>query len=281
MKKFLIGLAIIFFLSSHAYALEVPVLQGRVNDYANELTPQQVSELEARLKQEEDATTNQIVILTIPSLEGEDLKEFTIRVATTWGIGQKGKDNGVLILRSKGDRKIRIEVGKGLEGSLTDARSSEIIRNTIAPNFKSGNTFAGYSGAISEITSSIRGEFKPTEKTEGENAVTGFIVGLIILFFICGFIGIIIHDTVGGFVGGLGAPFINSITIHSGEVALFFFLIIGFIVGLIAASFLRAMSGSGSGDSGGFWDSSSSSGGGGGFSGGGGDFGGGGADGDA
>lgn len=281
MKKFLIGLAVTFFLSSNAYALEVPVLKGRVNDYANELTLEQVSELEARLKQEEDATTNQIVILTIPSLEGEDLKEFTIRVATTWGIGQKGKDNGVLILRSKGDRKIRIEVGKGLEGGLTDARSSEIIRNTIVPNFKAGNTFAGYSGAISEITSSISGEFKSTEKTEGENAVAGFIVGLIFLFIIAGFIGIMIHDAVGGVVGGLGAPFLNTLTIHSGDFALFLLLILGFFAGLIAATFLRALSGSGSGDSGGFWDSSSSSGGGGFFSGGGGDFGGGGADGDA
>lgn len=277
MKKFLIGLAVTFFLSSHAYALEVPVLKGRVNDYANELTPQQVNDLEVRLKQEEAATSNQIVILTIPSLEGEDLEGYTIKVATAWAIGQKGKDNGVLIFQSTGDHKIRIEVGNGLEGSLTDARSSEIIRNTMVPNFKAGNFFTGYSGAISDITSSIKGEYKSSETTMGENEVGGFFAGFLILLFICGFLGTLVHDLFGGLIGAVGLPFLTAATLQSEGLTLVLHIVVGLVFGFIASVFFRSANGGGGGGGGVYGGGSPSGGNDGGFSGGGGGFSGGGS----
>lgn len=189
MKKFICGLLGLLVIGTPAFALDVPVLKGRVNDYANVLTPQQSADLEARLKQEETESSNQIVILIIPSLKGDDLKQFANDTFVSWGIGQKGKDNGILILQSVVDRKIRIEVGKGLEGRLTDAQSADIIRNTIVPKFKSNQFFEGYVGGISEIVRTVKGEFapKPVEIPISDNQVQ-----MIVLVSVLGVIGFIL-----------------------------------------------------------------------------------------
>ncbi|HNI89138.1 MAG TPA: TPM domain-containing protein, partial [Leptospiraceae bacterium] len=130
MKKFSI---IIFLLLQTAsiFALDVPYLSGRVVDEAGILSEETKSSLEKKLIEQEKKTSNQLVVLTIPSLEGEVLEDYSIKVATTWKLGQKGKDNGVLLLIAKDDRKLRIEVGYGLEGTLTDVMCSRIIRNEI------------------------------------------------------------------------------------------------------------------------------------------------------
>ncbi len=98
-------------------ALDVPPLKAHVNDYAHILSPAAVQEIEAELTAFESSDSTQIAVLTIPSLEGENIEEYSIKVAEAWKIGQKGKDNGAILLVSKGDRKIRIEVGRGLEGN--------------------------------------------------------------------------------------------------------------------------------------------------------------------
>src|SRR5581483_12386920 len=95
--------------------------------------------LSAELAAHEQRTGNQVVLLTVPSLEGEPLEEFSDRVATTWKLGQKGTDNGVLLLVVPKDRRVRIEVGYGLEGTLTDAVASRIIRHEMIPRFRAGN----------------------------------------------------------------------------------------------------------------------------------------------
>ncbi len=115
-------------LTSLSFALDVPSLTGRVVDLAHVLPPNTVESLTARLKAHEETTSNQVTVLVLPSLEGEPLESFSHRVATTWKLGQKGTDNGVLLLVAMKERKIRIEVGYGLEGALTDARSAQIIR---------------------------------------------------------------------------------------------------------------------------------------------------------
>ena len=106
----------IFLLTLSAHALDVPKVQGYVNDYADMISAPAKAALENELKAFEQTDSTQIVILTIPSLEGEVIEDFGIKVAEAWKIGQKGKDNGVIFLVSKQDKKIRIEVGRGLEG---------------------------------------------------------------------------------------------------------------------------------------------------------------------
>ena len=120
------------------YALDVPKLQGYVNDYADMISPQVRDQLNNELHAFEQSDSTQIVILTIPSLEGEALEDFSIKVAEAWKIGQKNKDNGAILLVAKQERKIRVEVGRGLEGRLTDLMSGRIIDLVIQPRFKSG-----------------------------------------------------------------------------------------------------------------------------------------------
>jgi uncharacterized protein len=146
----------------------VPALTARVNDYAAMISPQARSAIEGKLKALEDTESTQIVILTVPSLEGEPIENFSIRVAEAWKIGQKGKDNGILLIVSKNDRKIRIEVGYGLEGRLTDLQSGRIINDVIKPAFKSGNVDEGFIAGVDALVASVKGEYKapPAKKVE-------------------------------------------------------------------------------------------------------------------
>ncbi|MGB0929853.1 MAG: TPM domain-containing protein, partial [Chitinophagales bacterium] len=135
---------VLLFLSSlQLIAKEVPYLSSRVNDYGNVLSDAAEQQLERILKIHEDSTSNQIVVLTIGSLEDEFLEGYSEKVATTWKLGTKNNDNGVLLLVSVLDRKMRIEVGYGLEPYLTDAKSSRIIRNVITPSFRQGDYDGG------------------------------------------------------------------------------------------------------------------------------------------
>ncbi|MDA3948209.1 MAG: TPM domain-containing protein, partial [Spirochaeta sp.] len=116
-----------------AMALEVPPLQGRVNDRAGMIGSVAEREIESYFQAVEETSGAQIAILTVPSLEDEVLEEYAIRVVDQWQLGQAGEDNGVLLLVSQAEKKIRIEVGYGLEGELTDAKSGYIIREAIQP----------------------------------------------------------------------------------------------------------------------------------------------------
>lgn len=124
--------------SSTAMALEVPKLTGRVVDKAGMLSPEVEQKLNAALAELENQDSTQVAVLTVPSLEGDSIEDFGIRVAEAWKIGQKGKDNGVVMIVSKADRKIRIEVGYGLEGTLTDVLAGSIIDNEITPPLQGG-----------------------------------------------------------------------------------------------------------------------------------------------
>jgi len=115
-----------------AFALDVPSLDGRVNDHARLLSPDRAASLEERLAGYEQKTGHQFVLLTIASLEGDPLEDFSIRTVEKWKLGRKKVDDGLLLLIAKKERKVRIEVGYGLEGNITDAESSRIIRRVIA-----------------------------------------------------------------------------------------------------------------------------------------------------
>lgn len=159
-RKLLSGLALLATLTaqSHASALEVPPLRGRVNDLAGLIPGDRARALEERLARFEKETSHQIAVLTIPSLEGEDLEGFSIRVAESWKIGKKGFDNGVILLVAKNDRKLRIEVGYGLEGVLPDAIASRIVREVIVPHFRANDFTGGIEAGVEAVIKVTRGE---------------------------------------------------------------------------------------------------------------------------
>ena len=161
----LIAFTFFLFLASTLQAQKpVPELWGqRVHDEAHALKQETADQLEKELKSYEDSTTNQVAILIVQSLDGEVLETYSLRVAEKWKLGQKGKDNGVLLFIAVDDHKMRIEVGQGLEGVLTDAQSSRIIRNEIAPEFRRGDYDAGIKAGVNGIVKAIAGEYKADE----------------------------------------------------------------------------------------------------------------------
>ena len=149
---FVVAAATVVFGMTSAFAEKaVPQLTGRVVDQASMISAAGKARLVARLKAHEEVSGNQIAVLTVRSLEGDSLEEFSLRVARTWALGQKDVDNGVLFLIAKDDRKLRIEVGYGLEGTLTDAIASFIIRQTVTPLFKQGLFNGGIEAGVGQI----------------------------------------------------------------------------------------------------------------------------------
>ena len=138
-------------------AADVPYLSGRVVDEAEILSPAARERLVATSKAHEDRTTNQVVVLTVPSIGGESIEEYANRVFNTWKLGQQGKDNGVLVLVVPNDRKMRIEVGYGLEGTLPDVDAGRIIRNRITPRFKAGDFDGGVTDGMDAIVAQLEG----------------------------------------------------------------------------------------------------------------------------
>jgi len=160
---FLPGLTLLLLLAGAATAasLDVPPVRGRVNDLAGLMPAGRAHALEERLKRFEVETGHQIALLTIPSLEGEDLEGFSLRVAESWKIGQKGFDNGAILVVAPKDRRLRIEVGYGLEGVLPDAIASRIIREVIVPRFRSNDYAGGIEAGLEATMKVARGESLP------------------------------------------------------------------------------------------------------------------------
>jgi uncharacterized protein len=167
-------------------ASEVPFLAGRVNDTANLLSAGTMAEVEQLLKAHQDSTSNQVVVLTVQSLDGEDIESYAVRVAQTWKLGQKGKDNGVLFIVARDDRKVRIEVGRGLEGDLTDAICSAIIRREILPQFKSGDYDQGIRAGVAAILAAIRGAYTPDDESAQPIGIGALIMGFGIFLVVIG-----------------------------------------------------------------------------------------------
>lgn len=288
MRRFPIILTILalLLLPHMSFCLEVPQLRGHVNDYANLLSPGTSQKLEQALTEFERSESTQIVVLTITSLEGESLEEYSIKVAEAWRIGQAKLDNGAILLIAKQERKIRIEVGRGLEGKLTDLVSGRIIRGDITPYFKSNDYDSGITSGVSSIMQVVRGEYQaqPRDLKQGKKSAEPVFTLLVFLLVAIVFIGSF-SRLLGGVAGAAGLPFIGFLTFPGLGIAILAILgVAGFILGLLIA-FLFGSGGRGFG--GGFggpfiggFGGGSSGGGFGGFSGGGGSFGGGGASGD-
>jgi uncharacterized protein len=150
---------------------------GYVVDGAGVLSPATVESLNSTLFRHEQETSNQVVVRTIPSLGGEAIEAYGIRLATELKAGQKGKDNGVLLLVARDDRKVRIEVGYGLEGALPDVVTARIIRDEIVPRFKQGDMDGGVAAGVDKVLEAIRGEYKPRAADRARQAF-GFLPAL-------------------------------------------------------------------------------------------------------
>jgi uncharacterized protein len=165
-----------------ALAREIPPLAGRVNDTANLIPLDQRQRIETQLAQFEQQTGNQVSVLTVDSLDGEEIADYGNKVGRAWGLGQKGKDNGALLLVSKSDRKMRIEVGYGLEPVLTDLQTSIIQNQVIIPYFKKGDFGGGIEAGVSAILSTIQGKaVQPAPEAQpsggdGESSWPGILV---------------------------------------------------------------------------------------------------------
>jgi len=170
-----------------------------VVDYANVLSPEQKTLLERKLTAVDDSSSNQIAVLIIPSLNDQSIEDVANATFRSWGIGDKKKNNGVLLLISINDKKVRIEVGTGLEGAIPDVTTKDIIDNEILPNFKQGNYFGGIDGATNDLITAAIGEYKiQKEKGSSGSGTNNFLI----FFFMIAIVLIIIRNSRGG--GGNG-----------------------------------------------------------------------------
>ena len=160
-------------LARPAWALAPPPLQGHVNDLAALLSASQREQLEQRLTRFEQQTGRQFALLTIPSLEGDSLEDFSIRVVEAWKLGKKGKDDGLLLLVVQRDRKVRIEVGYGLEGEVTDAVSARTIREQIQPAFRAGQYAAGINAGFARLIRAAGGSTEGDTPAEPARSARG------------------------------------------------------------------------------------------------------------
>ncbi len=279
--RVLILAVILSLVTSKSFAIEVPALIGRVNDYAKLLTGAERQSLEERLTKLETETGAQVAILTVPTLQQASIDVFSLTVAEQWKLGRKEKDNGILILYTKKEDRYRIEVGYGLEGAIPDGKAGEIIREQLRgkANPKKGTRdFAGaFTDAVVEISSLIVSEHE-AEGNKGSIDSEAFAGLFILACIIAGLFGIF-HLLLGGGVGAVEGFAFGFFFFDATIFTLFVCTTLGFIIGILVSSLFANGGGgggrSGSDASGGWFFSGSSSGDG--FSGGGGSFGGGGA----
>jgi uncharacterized protein len=292
------GLALLTFviLASFAFAAAgapndglapIPPLASAVTDQTGTLSASDRQALESKLRDWEARTTNQLAVLIVPTTAPEPIEQYSLRVAEAWKIGQKGKDNGAILLVAKSDKRIRIEVGYGLEGVLTDVTSRRIIAENVAPEFSKGNFAAGINAGVDRIIAVVDGgeplpALTPQRKAAPPPRHFDFGTMLVVLLVAVPVLGSVLRSVfgklggslVGGGIVGAIAWFVASSLLVAGGAA-----VIGFIVMLFTGLsgrggpgiFIPGGGGFGGGGFGGGF------GGGGGFSGGGGSFGGGGA----
>ena len=269
----------------------IPPLTARVTDLTNSLGAADVQALDAKLAAWEQKTGNQLAVLLLPTTQPEPIEAYSIRVAEAWKIGRKGQDNGALLIVAKNDRKLRIEVGYGLEGVLTDVTARRIIGDTIAPYLRNNQFAQGINAGVDQIIAVVdKGEplaAKPAAKPQSRSGGFPIEMMLIIVFVVVPIMGSILRrifgralgSAVGAGIVGAGAAVVAGsllIAIVAAVVALLIMLFAGIGSGLTHRGGGVWVPG-GFGGGGGSWGGG---GGGGGFSGGGGSFGGGGASGD-
>ena len=271
--------------------VEVPALRAPVTDLTGTLTPDQSAALEAKLRAFEQSKGSQVAVLIVPTTQPEDIEQFSIRVAEAWKLGRKGVDDGAILVVAKNDRKLRIEVGYGLEGVLPDATANRIIDEVIVPKFRQGDYAGGIAAGVDRMLQGIEGEPLPEPRRGSPADAVPGLSTLLPFLFIFALVGGSILRRLFGRIGGALAT--------GGAVGFLTWLLIGIlglslVAGILAFVFalIGGMGGGGPGAGGNGWYSPRhrggwgypggfgggfGGGGGGGWSGGGGGFGGGGA----
>ncbi len=256
MFKKIIGLFCLVLCTLAAFSQELPPRSNTlVTDFTNALSPTEKQQLEAKLVAFNDSTSTQIAVVLMKSVGDYDINEYGQKLGRAWGIGQKGKNNGILVLAALGDRKITIQTGLGAEGAVPDIITHQIIQNDIKPHFKASDYYGGLDAATNDLIKYIKGEYKADKKVQDQDKSGGSVVAIIIIIV---FILILIFRNRGG-----GGQIIDS---RGGASPFWWFL---------GGAMLGRESGGWGGFSGGDSGGGSNSGGFGGF--GGGDFGGGGS----
>ncbi len=264
--------------------IAVPPLKTRVTDFTSTLSQDQRAALEQKLAALEARKGSQVAILLVPTTQPETVEQYAIRVYDQWKLGRKGVDDGVLLLVAKNDRKLRIEVGRGLEGAIPDAFAKRIIDEEMTPRFRQGDFYGGISAGVDRVARLVAGETMPPPARPaaqpdrqssksgwiGDALLYGFFAVLVVANLLQSLMGRLLGSTVAGSVAGIIAFVLAGLGAA---------LVAGLVVFVISL-FLGASRGSGWSTGGGNWSSGSgswSSGSSGGFSGGGGSSGGGGA----
>jgi uncharacterized protein len=255
--------------------LAVPALSARVTDLTGTLSGEAVTRIEGKLKDLETRKGSQIAVLIVPTTQPEEIEQFGIRVAEAWKLGRKGIDDGAILIVAKDDRRIRIEVGYGLEGALPDAIAKRIVAETITPHFKQGDYDGGIEAGVDQLIGVVNGESlpEPDRAWEGSRGLGNVLPLLLIVAFVASGVLRAIFGRVfgsiatGGLTGGVAWLMSHLLPIGFGAA------VIAFLFSLFMDS-SRGWSNRGGGWGGGLGGLGS---GGGGFGGGGGGFGGGGA----
>jgi uncharacterized protein len=221
----LLFVLVLFLISVNSvFALNIPQYKGRVNDFAQILSSDFKTKLEQELAQIEISTTDQIAVVTVKDLQGTTIEDYSEQLFQKWGIGQKGKDNGILLLVTVKERKVRIEVGYGLEPTITDGRAGEIIRNQITPEFKKGNYEKGIQNGVDKINQYLTGNVvNDVPINMPSDAQIGFFVTFLIIFLsIISYVAAFLARSSSYYAGGIIG------------------VILGFIIGILS-SFLVAI----------------------------------------
>ncbi|MDR2709977.1 MAG: YgcG family protein, partial [Burkholderiales bacterium] len=252
-KFFLLALLLLFAAAARA-DVAVPPLTGRVVDLTGTLSSGDIAALTQKLKALEDNKGSQIAVLMVPTTQPETIEQFSMRVAEQWKIGRKKVDDGAILLIAKNDRRLRIEVGYGLEGALTDVTSKRIIDEIITPRFKSGDYTGGISAGVDRMIGVINGEpLPPPNRAASNHANEGsnFPALLMVAFIICLFFRSVFGRIVGALAAAGAVAFVVWLFIGSLAITLIA-AVVAFIFTLISGASLPAGSTSG-GSSGSGW----------------------------
>ncbi len=296
-RRLLAGAAGILLLAATAFAADptdpipVPKLTGRVVDLTGTLTVPEREAIAGKLAAFESARGSQVAVLLVPSIGTETIEEFATRVTDAWKLGRAGVDDGVLFVIAKQERKLRIQSGRGVQGTLTDALSKRIIAERVAPRFRTGDFAGGIDAGVESIMKAIEGEALPPpakKKSPGRavSVVSSFENFLWVAFLVVPVAGLVLRALLGRFLGagltgaatGLAAAFVFGSVVFGVIAAIGAFIL---VLGMGAGRF-ASRGGPGGWTTGGSWGGGGGgwSSGGGGFGGGGGGFDGGGASGD-
>jgi uncharacterized protein len=272
----IIALVTLTLCSQVTYAYTSPgTPSGFVNDFAGVLSPDQKVSLENSLATFNASTTNEISIVTIKSLEGDYIEHYALSLFKEWGIGTKKHDNGVLLLVAVDDRKVRIEVGYGLEGYLTDAVSSQIIRKEITPAFKQGDYYTGIRTAVNSMTLATAGAY-PLDGEQKKAMTSDALSGILFAFVVVAqFLASILSRSksfwAGGVIGGVFGALLTYFQVFGssvviGSVLTGFFVALGLLFDyVVSREYTKSVAsgghvpwwiGGGSGSSGGYSSSS-------------------------